>query len=100
METMKAVPTPRLEVGEKALAAQLLCKWRQFHFHKGDRQNLHDQREQAIISTNDQEQRKVRCTHTLLHRSGKDYISNKRDGTRGHNVIASVSSVIAVQRLE
>jgi len=97
---MNAVPTPRFDVGAKALAAQLL--WLQFNkLREESKKNLlHDEWEQTIISTNHQEERKVRNTHRLLNRSGQNDIANKRDQTRSHDVITSVLRLVAMPCLQ
>lgn len=61
--------------------------------------SLHDQREQAVISSNDQEKRKIGRTDTLLHRRCKNDIPDEGDRTRGHDVPASIVSAVAVPSL-
>ncbi|KAG5636316.1 hypothetical protein H0H81_008430 [Sphagnurus paluster] len=71
IDTINAVPTPRFEVGENVLAAQLL------HEKNSGIRNEHDKREQAVIAANDQEEGKVGGTNTLVNGGGKDKVSSE-----------------------
>lgn len=76
-ETMKAVPTPRLDVGENTFAPQLLeslvsvCVVYIEKIHSS-----HHQRKQAIKTSYDQKDSEVRCSYTLLRSGSEDDISD------------------------
>lgn len=98
-ETIKAVPTPRFDVGEKALAAQLLCKEIQKKLRDAT-PNVHDEGKQTIIPPNHQKKRKVRSADRFLNRCSQNDVSDKGHGTRPHDVIPSVFRLVTVPCLE
>lgn len=97
---MKAVPTPRLDVGENTFAAQLLRGLVSLRLaYREKTHDSHNQGKQAIKTSYGQEDREVRSAYTLLRCGGEDNVSNQRHTSRGDDVPSSVMSAIAVPGL-
>ena len=74
--------------------------WRYTTIGAWKEENAHNEREQTVIATNDQEQSKIGSAYALLNRGCEDEVSSEGDSARPHDVPASVPSTITVQSLE
>ena len=99
MDTTKAVPTPRFEVGEKFAAAQLLQSHALVVHIVAIAKNVHDKREHAEQSTDNQEHREVRRAGGRLRTDREDQVPDECNGGGEGNVPSSVAGAVTVECL-
>lgn len=102
IDTMNAVPTPRLEVGENAFADQLLQRGGFFGKVKKSHNKFvitHYEGKETIQSSDNQEQCKICSTNAPLNAGSQYEISDKRYEAGDDNVPSSLSSLVAMPSL-
>lgn len=104
IDTMNAVPTPRFDVGENTLAAQLLsariASASTPAYQKQPASHSHNQRKQAKVPTYNQEERKVPRADAPLDGRREDDVPDERRERRRHDVEPAVARAVAVPRGE
>ena len=99
MDTTKAVPTPRFEVGEKFAAAQLLQSHALVVHIVVIAKNVHDKREHAEQPSNNQEHREVRRSGRRLRAGREDQVPDECNGGGEGDVPSSVARAVAMECL-